>query len=54
MSFTVHGIDGVLFLLAVLCFLVGTILAWVSPGHRAVLALICAGLFLAALTNLVR
>ena len=53
MSFTVHGIDGFLFLFAVLCFLVATIFAWVAPGHRFVLILISAGLFFATLTHLV-
>jgi hypothetical protein len=54
MTFTVHGIDGFLFLLAALCFLVGSILAWLHAGHKAVTTLLLAGLFFWSLTNLVR
>ena len=55
MSFTVHGIDGFLFLVASLCFLVAAILAWIRPGPtRAYYVLLCAGLFVWVLTNLVR
>lgn len=54
MTFRVHGIDALLFLIAVLCFLVAAILAWAHPGSRAILGLICAGLCLSSLTNLVR
>ena len=52
MSFTVSGIDGVLTLLACLCFLIAAIAGWVAPGHRAVLTLIAAGAFLVTLTRL--
>lgn len=54
MSFTVHGVDGFLDLVACLLFLVAAIVAGVRPGHRAVLVLIAAGLFCLALTTLVR
>jgi len=54
MSFTVHGIDGVLDLIAFILFLVATVVAWVAPGHRAVMSLIAAGLALVTLTTLVK
>jgi hypothetical protein len=53
MTFTVHGIDGVLHLLAALCFLIAAIMGWTRAGHRAVLVLIAAGLFCWVLTTLV-
>jgi hypothetical protein len=53
MTFTVHGLDGFLLLLSALCFLVAAILGWIRAGHRAVLVLIAAGLFLWVLTTLV-
>jgi hypothetical protein len=54
MSFTVHGIDGFLLVIAALCFLTGAIFAWVAPGHRAALSLVAAGLLLWVLTSLIR
>jgi hypothetical protein len=54
MTFTVHGIDGFLHLIAALCFLVAAICAGVSRGGRAVMVLLCAGLFCWVLTFLVR
>jgi hypothetical protein len=52
-TFTVSGIDGFLHLIAVLCFLVATILAAIPKGGRAVMVLLCAGLFCWVLTTLV-
>jgi hypothetical protein len=51
-TFTVDGIHGFLDLLAALCFLVAAIAAYVAPGHRLVLILIAAGLFLVTLATL--
>jgi hypothetical protein len=51
MSISVSGIDGVLILLACLCFLVAAICAWV--GHRLAIPLIALGLLLWALTGIV-
>jgi hypothetical protein len=51
MTFTVHGIDGFLLVVAALLFLVAAILAW--TGHRAALTLAAAGLFCWVLTALV-
>jgi hypothetical protein len=53
MTFTVHGIDGFLHLIAALCFLGGAIFGWVRAGHRLVLVLIAAGLFFWVLATLV-
>ena len=53
MTFTVHGIDGFLFLIAALCFLGAAIFGWTRAGHRLVLVLIAAGLFFWVLTTLV-
>lgn len=53
MSFTVSGTDGVLTLLAVLCFAVAAVVAWVSPGHRLYFVLLAVGAFLLALTGIV-
>jgi hypothetical protein len=52
MTFTVHGVDGFLHLVAAICFLVGAIFGWVRAGHRLVLVLIAAGLFFWVLTTL--
>jgi hypothetical protein len=52
MTFTVHGIDGFLHLIAALCFVVGAIFGLVRAGHRLVLVLIAAGLFFWVLTTL--
>jgi hypothetical protein len=52
MTFSVHGIDGFLHLIAALFFLVGAIFGWFRAGHRLVLVLISAGLFCWVLTTL--
>ena len=52
MTFTVHGIDGFLHLIAAVCFVVAAIFGWVRAGHRLVLVLIAAGLFFWVLTTL--
>jgi hypothetical protein len=52
MTFTAHGVDGFLHLIAALCFLVAAIMAW--TGHRLALALACLGLLCWVLTALVR
>jgi hypothetical protein len=54
MTFHVNGLDGILHLIAVLCFLVGALFAWIRSGHRAVLMLISAGLFFWVLTTILR
>ena len=54
MTFTVHGIDGFLHLIAVLCFLVAAVFGWTRAGHRLVLVLIAAGLFCWVLTTILR
>ena len=51
MTFTVHGIDAFLHLIAALCFLIAAIMAW--TGHRRAPVLACAGLFFWVLTALV-
>jgi hypothetical protein len=53
MTVTISGVDGVLHLLALLCFLVAAILAWVRPDHRGVHMLVAAGLALWVLTTLI-
>lgn len=53
MTFTVHGIDGFLLVIAALCFLIAAILAGMATGGRAVMVLLLAGLFCWALTSLV-
>lgn len=53
MTFTVHGIDGFLHLIAALCFLVAAVFGWIRAGHRLVLVLIAAGLFCWVLATLV-
>jgi hypothetical protein len=53
MSVNISGVDGFLVFFACVCFLVASIAAWVSPGHRLVLALVSAGLLLWALTGIV-
>lgn len=53
-GFQVNGAHGVLLLIAVLCFLVAAIVAYfVAPLHRIAISLIAAGLFFAALAQLV-
>jgi len=45
MTFTAHGIDGFLLVLAALCFIIAAILAGSATGVRAVMVLLFAGLF---------
>ena len=53
MTFTVHGVDGFLLVVACLAFLAAAIVAWVAPGHKVWATLVAAGLLLWALTGLV-
>ena len=53
MTFRAHEVDGFLLVIAALCFLIAAIIAWFAPGHRAAMALACAGLFFWVLTSLV-
>jgi UDP-N-acetylmuramyl pentapeptide phosphotransferase/UDP-N-acetylglucosamine-1-phosphate transferase len=54
MSITIHGIDGVLVLIAVLCFAAAGIISWVSAEHRLYYTLMAAGLFCWSLTGILR
>jgi hypothetical protein len=51
MTFSAHGLDGFLLVVACLAFLVAIVAAWF--GHRAAVPLIALGLLLWALTGLV-
>lgn len=52
-SFTISGASGALHVLALLCFLIASVVAWfVAPGHRIVLSLISLGLFFFTLATL--
>jgi hypothetical protein len=51
---TASGIDGFLYAVAALAFLVAAIFAFARPGHRMVLVLIAAGLLLWVLTGIVK
>ncbi len=53
MTFTAHGTDGFLLVIAALCFLAGAILAAAAKGGRAVMVLLLAGLSCWVLTLLV-
>lgn len=53
MTFSAHGIDGFLLVVAVLAFLAAAIVAWVAPGHKVWATLVAAGLLFWALTDLV-
>jgi hypothetical protein len=53
MTFSAHGLDGFLLFLALVCFVICIITAWVRPMHRLWFALLPAGLFLWCLTALV-
>jgi hypothetical protein len=51
---TIHGIDGILFALAVIAFLVAAIVAWFVAPRAHWATAISVGLLLWVLTNLVK